>query len=172
MLSSWYWSNHPCTSNSHKEYVTFHVWILGLKNWHVQMCRSKAFLIMPPPPVTSTTRCFTHSGVSIWICTSSILRRRGWVSRTLLCWSGLGRPSSLAACRCPCGPFTPHVFLWTSLYNFGWSTPHQWRGGIRLVGGQVRNWSAWILCPWPLFPPFLCPHLMVPTPSQWHRVYR
>ena len=54
----------------------FCIWICGLKNWHVQACRSKAFHILPPP-ATSTTECFAHSGVSIQICTSCIWRGRG-----------------------------------------------------------------------------------------------
>ena len=40
------------------------IWICGLKNQHVQTHGSEAFLILSPPPVTSTTGCFTHSGVS------------------------------------------------------------------------------------------------------------
>ena len=87
-----------------------HIWICGLKTWHVQMCRSEVFLIPTPPPVTSTTGCFTHSGVSIRICTSSIWRGRGRVFRTLLCQLGLGRPSSWVTCRHPCSLSTPHVF--------------------------------------------------------------
>ena len=36
-----------------------HIWICGLKNWHVQAHGSKAFLIPPPPPVMFTTVCVT-----------------------------------------------------------------------------------------------------------------
>ena len=94
-----------------------HIWIHGFENQYVQICGSKAVLILPPPPVTSTTKCFTHCGISIQISPSCV--RRGWgrVSGTLLCWLGFGMPSLWVACRCPNGPSTPCVFHWTSPYS-------------------------------------------------------
>ena len=107
------------------------IWIYRFENQHVQTCRSKAFLILPPPPpVMPLTCCFTHIGVSIRICTFSI--RRGWgrVSRTLLCWSELWRPSSQVTWKHPCGLSTPCVFQLTCPYSGRGGTSHQWWVGV------------------------------------------
>ena len=110
------------------------------------MCRSKVFLILPPPPAMPSTRCFTHSGVSIGICTSSIRRGWGQVSRTLLCWSGLGRPSygwlvgTLAACPHPMSSNGPVLTVVGENFppTAGWSVTHDMRmqEDMDALGGQ------------------------------------